>query len=299
MLRFSLLAALLAVGQTSEVSKPSQVSAVGGPPRRVFALHSGVHILLAHPDKNHAAKRFHADLRRRGVPARDLIVLDCPFPEASWKNIVPRDGVLMFLDSMTPSSKVAQDSYRVMHEAFQRDGVGPRDEIIWIGHSAGGQMGITMASISAELAKLPELAKAAKPYRFTMIATLGTPMGDGRVPDDVQVRQYFSPQDPVVRIVCDLGPWVLPGWGYRCKIRPCTPALGKNGLVRCWYGASHADWLYQPRLLDRLWEDVNGTASSWWREPRAQASAGAALTQLLGRMLEEEYRIHIEELPRR
>jgi pimeloyl-ACP methyl ester carboxylesterase len=269
------------------------------PPRRVYALHSGVHIFLAHPDKNHAAKTLRNELQRRGVSERDLIVLDCPFPDASWKNVVPRDGVIMFLDSMTPSSNVAHDAYQRMHDAFQKYGVGPNDDVIWIGHSAGGQMGMTMTHLSADIAKFPKLAKTAKPYRFHTIVTLGTPVGNVSVPAGVQVRQYFSPQDPIVRIVCDFGPWILPGWGYRDKICPCTPSPGKNGLVRCWYDITHPDWLYEPRVLDRLWQDVNGSAASFWQTPRAESSAGGALAQLIGRMLEEEYRVHIEEMPAR
>jgi len=148
------------------------------PPRRVYALHSGVHIFLAHPDKNHAAKVLRNELLRRGVAERDLIVLDCPFPDASWKNMVPRDGVMMFLDSMTPSSKVAHDAYQRMHEAFQKHGVGPTDEVVWIGHSAGGQMGMTMVHLAAEWPKHPALAKTAKPYRFHTVVALGTPVGN-------------------------------------------------------------------------------------------------------------------------
>ena len=266
-------------------------------PRRVYALHSGVHILLAHPNKNHAAEMLRADLKRRGVSERDLVVLECPFPDASWKNMFPRDGLIMFVESATQSSKVALDAYRRMDRAFQASGVGPRDEIIWIGHSAGGQMGMTMARLSADLPKHPELAKTAKPYRFHTIVTLGTPVGCNEVPNEVNVRHYFSPQDKVVRIVCDGAPWILPKMGYSCTFCPCTPTLGKNRLTRCWYDVQHPDWIYEERVLDRMWQDVNGSSPSWWREPRAAERPGAGLAQLLGQMLESCHRIHVEELP--
>ena len=267
-------------------------------PRRIYALHSGVHILLAHPNKNHAALMLRDELKRRGVPERDIVVLDCPFPDASWRNVFPREGLTMFLDSMAPASKVVHDAYRRMDKAFQQHGVGPSDEIVWIGHSAGGQMGMTMARLSADLAMHPELAKAVKQYRFHTIVALGTPVGCNDVPEDMRVRQYFSPQDKVVRIMCDGGPWVLPKMGYRCTICPCTPAPGKNCLARCWYDVQHPDWIYEKRVLDRMWQDVNGTSRSWWRETRAAERPGAALAQLLGKMLEEERGIHIEELPK-
>ena len=266
-------------------------------PRRVYALHSGVHILLAHPDKNHAAQVLRDELRRRDVPARDIVVLDCPFPEASWKSMVPREGVNMFLDSMAPESKVSQDAYRRMDKGFQEHGVGPRDEIVWIGHSAGGQMGLTMAHLAAELAKHPNLAKTARPYRFHTVVTLGTPVGCNKTPEQVRVLHYYSPQDKVVRIVCDGGPWVLRQMGYDCTICPTTPAPRKNCLTRCWYDVEHPDWIYDERILQRMWQDVSGTGSSWWREPRAVERPGAGLAQLLGRMLETDYGIAIEDLP--
>lgn len=270
----------------------------GAAPRRVYALHSGVHIYLSHPEKNHAAEVLAKQLRRRGVPARDIVVLDCPFPDATWKNMFPRDGLIMFLDSMKPDSRVAQDAYRRMDLSLQAHQVAPSDEIVWIGHSAGGQMGLTMAQLSGELAKHPNLAKTARPYRFHTIITLGTPVGCCDVPGAVRVRHYFSPQDKVVRIVCDGGPWVLPRLGYPCTICPTTPAPGQNCLTRCWYNVEHPDWIYEDRVLDRIMQDVKGAGASWWREPRAVERPGAALAQLLGDMLETQLGIAIEELPR-
>lgn len=265
------------------------------PPRRVYVLHSGVHILFAHPDKNHAALVLRDELKRRAVPERDIVVLDCPYPEASWKKPVPWDGVVQFLDSVSTRSKVAQDAYRCMHQALRAHQVGPGDEIVWIGHSAGGQMGLTMAHLAAKLDEHPDLAKAAKRYRFHTVVTLGTPVGCDDVPANVRVLHYISPQDKIVRVVCDLGPWLLPQMGYSCKFRPCSPALAKNCLTRLWHGVEHPDWLYERHLLDQLWRDVNGKHVSWHDEPRAAERPGAALTQLLAQMLEREHRIDLQD----
>lgn len=267
-------------------------------PRRVFALHSGVHIKLGHPDKNYAAQRLRRELFYRDVPDRDLVVLDCPFPEAKWTDIVPRDGVRMFLDSVSPQSRVAHDAYRCLHETLVARGVGADDEIVWVGHSAGGQMGLTLAHLAAHLADYPELAKSVKRYRFHTIITLGTPLGRCDVPDDVRVFQYFSPQDRVVRLVCDGGPWVLPSWGYpHLTLRPCSPSPGKNCLVRCWFDVEHPDWFWRHRVLDRILQDGLGTAVSPWEAPLAVERPGVGLVQLLCRALESQYRLSIEELP--
>src|SRR5262245_19063414 len=85
-------------------------------PRRVFALHSGVHIAFSHPWKNHAAEVLRDQLIRRKVPARDIVVLDCPFPTATWQSMVPRDGLIMFLEAMDPKSRFTQDLYTQMHK---------------------------------------------------------------------------------------------------------------------------------------------------------------------------------------
>jgi len=237
------------------------------------------------------------ELKRRGVPTRDIVVLDCPFPNASWKDMFPREGLTMFLDSMSPSSRLAKEVYRSMDRAFQAAGVGPGDQIVWIGHSAGGQIGLTMARLSADLTKHPDLAKSARSYRFHTIVTLGTPVGCNDVPDNVLVREYFSPQDKVVRIMCDGGPWILPKLGYQCTIQPCTPTPTKNCLTRCWYDVQHPDWIFEKRVLDRVWQDANGSSISWWGEPRTAERPSAALAQLIGQMLESQFRIQIEELP--
>jgi pimeloyl-ACP methyl ester carboxylesterase len=256
-----------------------------------------VHIYLSHPWKNYHAEVMRDELARRQVPKRDLIVLDNPFPEATWRNMFPRDGLVMFLDSMAPSSKVAHDAYLRMHRTLQAHQVGPQDEVVWIGHSAGGQMGLTMAQLSAELEQHPRLAKAARPYRFHTVVTLGTPVGCNDVPANVRVRHHFSPQDKVVRMVCDGGPWLLPSLGYRCTIGPTSSKPGGNTRTSVWYAVEHPDWIEEPRVLDHLLADLNGGAPSWWRAPRPVEGPGAALAQLMCRLLEENHRVTVEELP--
>jgi pimeloyl-ACP methyl ester carboxylesterase len=266
-------------------------------PRRVFALHAGVHIYLSHPWKNHAAEVLRDQLIERKMPARDIVVLENPFPSATWKDMVPRDGLVMFLQAMDPKSQFAQDAYVRMHKTFQAHQVGPDDEIVWIGHSAGGQIGMTMAHLASALNQYPGLAKAARSYRFHSIITLGTPVGSNHVPASVQVRHYYSPQDKVVRIACDGAAWLLPSLGYKRAICPCTAPLEQNCRVRCWYGVDHPDWIWEPRVLTRVLADLEPSCASPWQEPLATPSPGGMLAQLVCRMLEGEQRICLEELP--
>ena len=141
--------------------------------RRVYLLHSGLHTILSDPAKNIAAETLKDGLRKRGVAEKDLIVLDNPFPYASWKSLLPFESLTMFFEAAEPASKMSHDSYLRMHKALQARGVGRADEVVWIGHSAGGQIGLTMAHLARNLAKFPTLAKETSPYQFDMVITLG------------------------------------------------------------------------------------------------------------------------------
>lgn len=267
------------------------------PPRRVYALHAGVHILFSHPDKNYAAFVLRDELVRRKVPAKDIVVLDNPFPVASWKSIVPREGLIMFLDAIDPASRFSQDAYLRMHQSFAEQGVGSDDQIVWIGHSAGGQIGLTMAHLAASLERYPALRKQAPAYRFTRIVTLGTPVGSNHVPPGVQVRHHYSPADKIVRIVCDVGPWLAPALGYRQAFGPCAPGSGPNCRVHCWPAVEHYEWIWEERVLDRLLQDLSPACPARWNEPVPVTHAGGLLPQLVYRMLDRQQGICMEEFP--
>src|SRR4051812_1895504 len=80
--------------------------------RRVYVLHSGMHIILAPADKNQAVVSLKQMLRERGIPSTDIVPLDCPYPTASWSDVVPRDGLLLYLASADPGSRAAQEAYQ-------------------------------------------------------------------------------------------------------------------------------------------------------------------------------------------
>src|SRR6185369_8940597 len=113
--------------------------------RRVYVLHSGMHTLFSPADKNNSARTMKEQLAKRGILERDLVFLESPFPTATLDDAIPQDGLKIYLGSADPASKAAHDGYVVMHKALQAQGVGKCDELIWVGHSAGGQMGMTMA----------------------------------------------------------------------------------------------------------------------------------------------------------
>ena len=80
----------------------------------MFVLHSGMHIILAPTDKNHAARTMKKVLLQRGIPERDLIRMESPYPTATWSNMIPRDGLIIYLGSADPASKQSQEAYERM-----------------------------------------------------------------------------------------------------------------------------------------------------------------------------------------
>src|SRR5947209_3302500 len=61
--------------------------------RRVYLLHSGLHTIWSDPIKNSAAETLKEGLHKRGVAIKDLVVLDNPFPTASWRSLVPFESL--------------------------------------------------------------------------------------------------------------------------------------------------------------------------------------------------------------
>src|SRR5262245_16404415 len=243
-----LLAPWARADDVKEPAKPAEDKK----PRRVYVLHSGLHTILADPVKNIAAQSIKEGLHKRGVDLKDLVALDNPFPDATWKSLLPYEGGIMFLDSVEPGSKMSQDSYLRLHKALDAQGVTGRDNLVWIGHSAGGQIGLTMANLARNLARYPALAKDATAYKFDMVITLGTPVGSAQVPADVKLRHYYSTDDKVVRWASKVGPWVAFGLGYRMRIGKFAAELGENCIIRCFGEIEHPNWDVEERVLDRI-----------------------------------------------
>src|SRR4051794_41166416 len=173
--------------------------------RRVFVLHSGMHIILAPDDKNHAASTLKKVLRRHGIADRDLVALDSPYPTATWKDIVPKDGLILYLESADPKSRSSHDAYVRLDQAMKAQGGTKNDEIVWIGHSAGGQLGMTMAHLAHHLDEYPELDKKTQSYRLDAVITLGSAVGADCMPAGVKLRHYYSAGDTMIYFLANHG----------------------------------------------------------------------------------------------
>src|SRR5436309_8898512 len=94
-----LILAVLSLGE-GKAQTPAVAEAKPAPPakRRVYVLHSGVHTILANPEKNTAAIQIGLGLLKRGVSPRDVVWLENPFPHAEKWNPFPPQCAMLFGD---------------------------------------------------------------------------------------------------------------------------------------------------------------------------------------------------------
>jgi hypothetical protein len=282
----------------SSSPRADELGPVAGPAkRRVYVLHSGLHTIFAHREKNIAAISIREGLLKRGVADDDIVVLDNPYPTARWYRMFPLDSMGIFADSAEPGSELSQVVYLKMHRALQARGVRPDDDIVWIGHSAGGQMGLTMGSLAMNLARFPGLAKLSAPYHFDMIILLGAPICFNALPREVKLRHYYSPQDKVVSMSARYGPTLLRTFGHRLPINVIPPGMDQNDMVRVFLGVSHPYWDVDERVLDRILAETDAQYRPFWQAGLLTYSPGMSLMRLVSRALKEHYHITFEDPP--
>ncbi len=209
----------------------------------------------------------------------------------------PLQLVTMFGDSALPDSKVAQDAYQRMHKALQAQGVKGNDDVVFIGHSAGGQMGLTMAYLAKNLEKYADLAKEAAAYHFDMVILLGTPVGANMLPAEIKLRHYFSPQDRVVRLVARYGPLVLRTFGAKVGVNIFPPNLDDNDKVRIFRSVEHNNWDVESRVLDRIVAETNDKHCPLWHSPLLAPGLEAGMLRLMCQALDQNCKIAFEDPP--
>ncbi len=220
---------------------PSKTGPPKRPARRIYVLHSGVHTILANPNKNIFAESMRDMLKKRGIAERDIVVLENPYPTARWINMFPTECLTMFMASARPDSKVVLDAYTRMDAALKKQEVGCEDELILIGHSAGGQMCLTLAHLASKHATFPDLAKCTDAYHIDMVVTLGAPIASNALSSDVKVRHYLSPGDSVPRRVVQARP-LLRVLGYDAVINVVPAKLSAACKVRMFLDIEHPKW---------------------------------------------------------
>jgi hypothetical protein len=268
--------------------------------RHVFVLHDGFHTILSYPRPDWAAQDMKQFLIHHGVNEADIILMPCPFQPASFQDMFPKAGFEYFLNCFNPASKSAQKSYVQLDSALKDRGVRPTDKLIWIGHSAGGQIGMTMAHLGGNLKKYPELARVAGPHPFDMVVTLGSPLGlrNDLVPAGVKRRHYYSPADRVVHLAWVAGNLALPLLGYKdykIELVPVPSRLSPDTVVRIFHGIEHPSFPKDEHVMMRILNEYRDDYQPAWRGAAISPTFGPGLAGLMCRALEADCRYSIED----
>lgn len=261
--------------------------------RRVFVLHSGMHIILAPPDRDQSSKTLKQLLGKRGIAERDFVMIANPFPAASLKEMIPRQGLITYLECAEPASRSSHDAYVRLDTALKAQSVTRNDELVWIGHSAGGQIGMTMAHLAHNHAKYPELAKKTHPYRFDTVITLGSAVGSNPTPSDVKLRHYHSAADTMIFLLSKHGNVVSASVKSKVQFRVCYD-LGANCKLRIFPGIEHMDWYGDDEVLATILREFDPNGRPAWRKTHGDAARGVGLSQLIAGALEAEWKISLE-----
>ena len=204
--------------------------------RRIYVLHSGMN-----DPQNCAALSLRRGLLARGIPLQDIIVMDTPYPSLTESLSSAAKNLRLYQHSTHPNSPMVQRSRQQLEEKLQAANVHPNDELIWVGHSAGGQLGLTMAGSLAQNS----------PFKMDTVITLGTPVATNHAPRDTKVRQYVSAGDGVLVGVNQMPAGTGPN-GEALTAEAFSTVLDSNDRVRFFNNIGHSEWHANPAVLDRI-----------------------------------------------
>lgn len=198
-------------------AKPLQAQAIKTPvtpSRTVYILHGG----MSDPD-NKSPQNIEKYILSRGVVPADVIVLPNPYPAIPpdftnlpdvkgkdrnknignfIKNIAleakdnSQDNWQVYKHTLELDSDVTQATYHnLLSQLQEKKSQNPTLplNIVWVGLSAGGQMGLTMSQL---------MARDNPDFQFKTIVTIGSPVVHNEAPAAVQIICNISDQDQVL-----------------------------------------------------------------------------------------------------
>jgi hypothetical protein len=224
--------AISAITNTPSLENPLPTRAK----RRIYVLHSGMN-----DPQNQAALSLRRGLLARGVPLQDILVMDTPYPSLTESLSSAARNLRLYQDSTHPDSRMVQGTRRQLEGRLLSANVHPNDELVWVGHSAGGQLGLTIAG------SLPQHS----PFKLDSVITLGTPVATNYAPLDTKVRQYVSPGDGVLVGVNQMPAGIGPN-GEALTAEAFSTVLDSNDRVRFFSNIGHSEWHTHPAVLDRI-----------------------------------------------
>ncbi|MBY0405981.1 MAG: hypothetical protein K2X66_18910 [Cyanobacteria bacterium] len=217
-------------------------------PRHIYVLHSGMR-----DPGNEAAESIKQGLLKRGVPEGDIITMPPVYPEMNTNPLslgVGRgvsENLSIYRESSQLDSKVSQKAHQNLLKLLKENGVSPQDKLHWVGHSAGGQMGLTL---SGRLDRDNKKLSNTPGFQFDSIITTGSPIATNSAPPEVKIRHYTSESDTIQHGSLLGG---LVG-------KPIPDNMDGNDVVRHFNQIGHLDW-YKDKdtaVFDKIIQDTQG-----------------------------------------
>jgi pimeloyl-ACP methyl ester carboxylesterase len=167
--------------------------------------------------------------------------MNTPYPSLTESLSSAARNLRLYQASTHPDAPMVQRARQQLEEHLHGARVHPNDEVVWIGHSAGGQLGLTMAGSLAQHS----------PFKLDTVITLGTPVATNHAPRETRVRQYVSPGDGVLVGVNQLPAGTGPR-GEALTAEAFSTVLDSNDRVRFFSNVGHSEWHSNPAVLDRI-----------------------------------------------
>jgi pimeloyl-ACP methyl ester carboxylesterase len=155
------------------------------------------------------------------------------YPAWGRGGIDPRENISIFRSSSDPRSDVSRTAFENYTCLMTGAGVQPGDNIVWVGHSAGGQMGLTMS----------HLADRNNQFPISTVITMGSPIATNHAPSGVRVLNFTSPEDRIQH-----------GAIGRQVGQPFAPNRDNNDRAVLFHRVGHTDWYRDsdPAVLDQV-----------------------------------------------
>lgn len=267
--------------QTAGAKEAKGVQAALAPAskRVVYVLHSGMR-----DPGNDAAKSLQAALLKRGIRSEDILIMPAVYPtmvldpsDIKFGQGV-RTNLRTFNQSANPDSLIAKKAYQDFTKTMKDNGVKPGDQVVWVGDSAGGQMGFTVSKMLADNVD----NKNGQKLQFDTIVTLGSPIAKNQVSKEVKVRHYTSESD-LIQHGRFLGGLVG---------KPIPENLDSNDRVRYFKKIGHLDWYKDndPAIVDRIVTETQpGLQQPWRLSGLLSSNPGVHFGGLMRSALDEKF----------
>lgn len=235
-------------------------------PDHVYVLHSGLG-----DGWNWGAREIKRHLLTQGISEERIIILDSPFPQlgglgsrsarelftrflhsythqddpaekAYWTSLT--ENLAIYRQSAQPQSAVVKQQASQLRQTLSQRGL-TGVPVTWIGYSAGGQMGLSMAALNG--------SEGAP--RIERVVTLGSPILQNSAPPAVEVISVVSSDDSFFKTVLTWDELV------GLSLHAFAPNLDRNDRAILIQGPDHAGMVIKSDALHAVMRALSKPAS--------------------------------------